>query len=279
MDSIFDVIKSIYAKLGRGEKKVADALLKDSDIIVGMSINELAEYCGCGDATIIRFARRLGLTGYQALKIRIFQEKHYNPEMSVQATAEDDCFDIWKKYKATIASMMDNTEKVLSARALENAADAILKAPRIAIFGTGQSSAIALALQHSFMYMGLNVTAHTDGHLQMISAANLSKDDVAIGISLSGCSVDIVEALTVAKEHSATTIAFTKDGITMIDSVSDIKLCVASDNDNRPFSGRLNRIIQLSIVEALSSYLVLRKGSQAEDARLNSRKAVERKMF
>jgi len=144
MESIFDAIRTIYAKLGRGEKKVADALLKDANVIVGMSINELAEYCGCGDATIIRFARRLGLNGYQALKIRIFQEKNYSPEMSVQATAEDDCFDIWKKYKTAITSMMDNTEKVLSSRALENAADAILKAPRIAIFGTGQSGDITL---------------------------------------------------------------------------------------------------------------------------------------
>lgn len=279
MESIFDAIRAVYTKLGRGEKKVADALLKDADIIVGMSINELAEYCGCGDATIVRFSRRLGLSGYQALKVRIFEEKRYNPEMAVQATAEDDCFDIWKKYKDAVSGMMENTEKVLSARSLENAAEALLKAKRIAIFGTGQSITIAAALQHSLMYIGLNATAYTDGHLQMVSAANLCRDDVAIGISLSGCSVDIVEALTVAKEHSATTIAFTKEGITMIDSVSDIKLCVASDESNRPYSGRLNRIVQLSIVEALSSYLALRRGPQAEEARLSSRKAVERKMF
>lgn len=279
MDSIFYTVRSIYTKLGRGEKKVADALLKDADIIVGMSINELAEYCGCGDATIVRFSRRLGLSGYQALKVRIFQEKRYNPEMAVQATTDDDCFDIWKKYKNAITGMMENTEKALSARSLENAADALLNAKRIAVFGTGQSSAIAMALQHTLMYIGLNATSYTDGHLQMVSAANLDHDDVAIGVSLSGSSIDIVDALTVAKEHSATTIAFSQAGISMMDNVSDIKLCVASNESNKPFSGRLNRIVQLSIVEALSSYLALRKGAQAEEARLKSRKAVERKMF
>lgn len=277
MDSIFDAIRTMYPKLGRGEKKVADVLLKEADSIIGMSINELAEYCGCGDATIVRLSRKLGLSGFRALKIRILQEMNY--KTYIRVSEEDDCIDVWRKYKDSIIDVLHSTEKVLSARSLENAAAALLKAKRIAIYGIEQSSVISLALQHTLMYIGLNAVSYTDGHMQMISAANLSRDDVAIGISLTGDSIDIVDALTVAKEHGATTIAMSKEGMSMIDNATDIKLCVMADAEKRPYSGRLCRIVQLSIVETLGTYLTLRRGDAAKEAELQGRKATERKMF
>jgi len=83
----------------------------------------------------------------------------------------------------------------------------------------------------------------------------------------------------VAKEHGAKTIALSKEGMSMIDNVTDIKLCVMTDSEKKPYSGRVNRIVQLSIVEALTTYLTLRRGEAAKEAELQGRKATERKMY
>ena len=97
----------------------------------------------------------------------------------------------------------------------------IMEANRIAIFGLGNSAAIAMDAQHKFQRAGINEAAYSDNHMQAIVASHLTKDDVAIGISHSGSSIDIVEALKIAQESGATTISITNFGKSPIDQYSD----------------------------------------------------------
>ena len=279
MESIIDSIQESYAKMGRGERKIADCILMDAKLVVGMSISELAEMCGCGDATVVRFARRLGLTGYQALKIRIAQEVKYNGTDFRTIESEDSCYDIFIKRRDGIVSTLEDTRKILSPRSLENAANAILNANRILIFGVGFSSSVAIDMQHKLMYAGFPATAYSDAHLQMISATHIERGDVAIGISLSGSSIDIVEALRTAKERGATTIAVTHYGISPIDEVSSIKICTQSSETSHANLGLCSRITQLAIIDALVSYLILKRGYVTSEAIKRSEKALECKLY
>ena len=65
MDKISLKIKLLYDKMGKAEKHVADWIFENPGKIISLSIVELAEQCGCGEATIVRFAKRRGLSGYQ----------------------------------------------------------------------------------------------------------------------------------------------------------------------------------------------------------------------
>ena len=71
MESILLKIKDLYGNMGHSERKIADWIMVNFQEIIGLSINELATKCGCGEATIVRFSRRLGLSGYQELKLKI----------------------------------------------------------------------------------------------------------------------------------------------------------------------------------------------------------------
>ena len=62
-------IKVLYEEMGKAEKRIADWILSNPGGLIPLSISELADQCGCGDATVVRFARRLGFSGYQELKI------------------------------------------------------------------------------------------------------------------------------------------------------------------------------------------------------------------
>ena len=67
-------IRRLYSEMGPGEKRIADYLTGNTQSVVSFSVTELAEKCGCGDATVVRFSRRLGFEGFQALKIGIAGE-------------------------------------------------------------------------------------------------------------------------------------------------------------------------------------------------------------
>ena len=62
-------IEILKPELGRGEQRIADWILNNPGGLVPLSITELAARAGCGEATILRFAKRLGFNGYQELKI------------------------------------------------------------------------------------------------------------------------------------------------------------------------------------------------------------------
>ena len=68
MESTLHKIKTLYFDMGPAEKRIADNVLENSQELAELTVNELAERCRCGSATVVRFARRLGFSGYQGLK-------------------------------------------------------------------------------------------------------------------------------------------------------------------------------------------------------------------
>jgi len=266
--------------MGSAEKKIADWLLNNQGEIISLSISELAEKCGCGEATIVRFARRLGLEGYQGLKLSIAQETS-NPQHVVNEdiTKEDSCLSIFLKISNSIYRSLQHTGKVLNNDNLEKAVEKLIKARRIAIFGLGNSSAIAIDAQHKFLRAGLNASAYCDNHMQAIVASHLTKDDVAIGISHSGSSKDVVEALKLSKEVGATTICITNFGKSPIIKQSDIVLFTASEETKHTIFGMNSRIAQLAIIDTIYTYIVLHKSEKGLKAIRATEMALQNKKY
>ena len=66
-------IKIHYDTFSKAEKKIADFLMQDPTRVLPLFITDLAEKSGTSEATVVRFAKRLGFEGYQQLKIAIAQ--------------------------------------------------------------------------------------------------------------------------------------------------------------------------------------------------------------
>lgn len=262
MDTISLQIKLLYDKMGKAEKRIADWIFENPGKIISLSIVELAEQCRCGEATIVRFAKRLGFNGFQELKFSLASENGGSP-VSTHITAQDSAFEIYQKVCNDIYLSLEKTKNSLKEKLLGEAAEKICKADKIVIFGLGNSSAIAIDASHKFMRAGLNAIAYTDNHMQVIAASHLKENDIAIGISHSGSSKDIVEALKIAKEHKATTIAITNSGKSPILKQSDIVLSTASEETEYNILALNSRIAQLAIIDTLYFYIVYNRSEDA----------------
>ena len=148
MESTMHRIRSLYSSMGPAEKKIADFILADAQGIVSCSVTELAEKCGCGDATVVRFSRRIGFDGFQALKIGIAREIGSTSSVGTEITKNDTCFEIYKKRINDVSLSLNSTESILDPATLEKAAQTIMKARRVAVFGLGNSAAIAMDAAH-----------------------------------------------------------------------------------------------------------------------------------
>ena len=280
MESILLKIKGLYSVMGNSERKIADWITVNFQEIIGLSINELASRCGCGEATIVRFSRRLGLSGYQELKLKIAQESANTAAGGVLGIEESDhCYDIFTKRIHDIAVALENTKSVLDPDSIEKAATVIKDARRIVIFGLGNSASIAVDAQHKFLRAGLDAIAYCDNHMQAIAASHLHKGDVAIGVSHSGASIDVVDALKTARETGATTICITNFGESPINEHSDIILNTRSDETKYSILAMSSRIAQLAIFDAIYTYIVMHSNKAAVRAIKDAETALHSKKY
>ena len=160
---------------------------------------------------------------------------------------------------------------------LERAASAVMNAVRIVIFGLGNSAAIAQDAAHKFLRLGLSAQACCDNHMQAIIASHLKRGSVAIGISHSGSSVDIVEALKLCKLGGATTVCLTNYGSSPIVGAADIALFTRSEETKHSILAMSSRIAQLAILDSIYTYIVLRTDTSSRQAIYNTESALQNK--
>ena len=176
-----------------------------------------------------------------------------------------------------IESALELTRSVLSADELEKAAQAIMNAKRIVVFGLGNSASVANDAQHKFLRLGLNATACSDNHMQSIIASHMDEGCVAIGISHSGQSTDIVEAIKLAKINGATTICVTNYGESPLKNISDIRLFTKSDETKHTILAMSSRIAQLTIFDAIYTYIIANNYDYSVKAIKNTESALKDK--
>ena len=278
MDKTMLNIKIMYDKMGSAEKRIADWLMENPGGIIPLSIIDLAERCSCGEATIVRFARRLGFSGYQDMKISLAQEANATT-VSTTVTAEDNASTIYDKVCNDIYCALEKTKLAVDGDALQAACEKIANAGRIVIFGLGNSAPIAKDAEHKLLRAGCDAAAYSDNHMQVIAASHLTDNDVVIAISHSGSSKDIIDALKIAKKTGATTICITNEGKSPILNCSDIILHTASDETKYNILALNSRIAQLSLINVIYYYVVYNRPENAMEAIKNTERSLLSKKY
>lgn len=70
------------------EREVARYILENPDKVPGMSSEELARASFTSKATVVRLSQKLGLTGYQELRLRLVEEMNQKNRLSRMLEAE-----------------------------------------------------------------------------------------------------------------------------------------------------------------------------------------------
>lgn len=93
--------------------------------------------------------------------------------------------------------------------------------------------------------------AYTDGHSQLTAATLLEKNDVAIFISNSGNTADILDALDIAKKNGACIIAITKYTKSPLAENAHIVLSISTPEITIRSGAMGSRIAMLTVIDIL----------------------------
>ena len=255
-ENIFNKLTSEYYQLTSSEKKVADYVVTNSQNAQIMSISELAEACSVAEATISRFCRRMGYSGYGAFKLAIATSSvgrvPANP-LSGEVTEDDPIPDLAKKLASASVEAIMETEALVDPQAIKSAADALLEADKVICMGEGGSMILAQEAAHLFSTAFSGFFPVSDSHMQVITASQLSSRDVILYFSYSGSTTGLVDVSTVAKNNGTKLILVTRFPKSPGASMAYIVLQCGSTESPLQLGSIPARVAQLYIIDVVFS--------------------------
>ncbi len=249
-------IRSLLPGLARAEQRVAKVVLENPGTVAHRSITEVAEQAGTSETTVTRFCKAIGVGGYPELRIALAadtarSQARANHDMGGDIGPGDDLRQVVGKVAFADARAVEETAEQLDVDALAKVVEAVAGARRVDVYGFGASAFVAFDLQQKMHRIGLTCFAWNDTHIALTSAAVLTGADVAVGISHTGSTSETVEALRVARETGATTVALTNFPRSPITEVSDHVLTTAARETTFRSGAMASRIAQLTVIDCL----------------------------
>ena len=191
--------KGVYENLSNAEKKVADYFLGHINDVFRYPIADLAKQSGVSKAAWVRFSKTIGFDGLKALKKALFSELHKDADESLPALPFSDIGDaetideLIETAKNNSLRAIRDTATLLDPKAVELAAQKILCAKSVRIFGVGASALVGEDLHSKLLRINKNTFFSLDHHVQLVYAANMTSRDVAVLISMSGSTKEILD--------------------------------------------------------------------------------------
>jgi DNA-binding MurR/RpiR family transcriptional regulator len=247
--------------------RLAAWLLEQRGQIVDLPISRFAQETGVTETTIVRFCKGVGYSGYRELRLALAQSVGIAKglllgaeERKIPEAGDGSLLSLAKKIVATNTDVLMRTPQLLDEQSLERAVEAFLKGTEVYLVGFGSSTPIALDLYQRLLRLGIRASTCSDPHILTVITTNLDPSAVLFGITYSGQSRDLVDALKAAKERKATTVVLTSNGGATAARLADILLISAVQPGMGARETLATRISQLAIVDILCTALTLRRG-------------------
>lgn len=248
--------------LRKSELKVADHVLGHAAQVMHSSMADLAREVGVSEPTIVRFCRAIGCTGFQDLKLRLAQSLAAGASFGQFSISEDDNTDqlSHKIFDTTLATLMEVRESLDPLR-LEQAIVALSVARRVEFYGFGASGAVASDAQHKFFRLQVSTAAYSDPHMQAMSAVTLGPQDVAVAISQTGRTKDLLHSAALVAETGATLICLCPSH-TPLAELGSIHIAIDVTEDTDIYTPLSSRIAHLVVIDVLAMGMAMRRGPE-----------------
>ncbi len=233
-------------------RRISQVILDSSAQWRDVPIATLAKACGVNPSTITRFCRGLGYRSYKGFQL----------DLAVAAAQPDSLKsnDLFKGstpttirravFESNRRSLLE-TEKLLDDRVLDQISELLRRSRRIFFLGIGSSGQVAHQGADRFMSLGLSANAVTDPYEQIFATANTSRSDVVVGISHTGLTAHVTEALRMARDGGARTVCITNYPDSPIAEASEFCLITSFREHRINAAVSSSHIAQLCVIDTL----------------------------
>lgn len=141
--SFLGAVRESLSRMPPTERRLAEFLLNFPGELASYNASELAKLANVSNATVSRFVQRLGYASYEDARRHVRTEQNTGAAIYLSGTKEDAASDLIDLHFAQGARNLTDTGKSMSIAEIDEIADAILSARRVALFGFRTSQAFA----------------------------------------------------------------------------------------------------------------------------------------
>jgi len=262
---MLDRIQAALRTLSASEQRVGRLVLADPQSFANLPVSALAKRAHVSSPTVLRFCRSVGYDGLSDFKAKLAGSVSEGvPFIHRSVDADDRAGDVLVKVVDNAVAAILKYRSSASTDAVEQAIDSITRTydagGRLEFYGVGNSGIVAQDGQHKFFRLGVNSIAHSDGHMQVMSASLLSPRDCVVIISNSGRTRDLIDACEISESNGATTIVISGSGSPLA-SAAQIHLAADHREGYDRYSPMVSRLLHLIIIDVLATGVALRIGA------------------
>ena len=247
VETVLDNLRSGYESLSAAEKKIADFILKNPNKAVNCNVSELANASGTSDATIVRFCKHVGYSGYYQLRITLSRELGRSDYRDAQEIGEDTIAGMLQKCAANIQSI----SRKVNEQTFRDCARLIENCNYVHIVAAGNTTPVAHHVGFRLGRLGVRTTHHMLMEYYMNDIVLAQENDVVLAISQSGTSKQVVKALEIAVERKIPTIAVVGYEYSPVARLSDYLLPAVIPEQSFDYRKSHVHIYEMAVLDAL----------------------------
>ncbi|TPM91314.1 MurR/RpiR family transcriptional regulator [Mesorhizobium sp. B2-1-3A] len=246
----------------KSDRRLAGLVLSDLDFASKAAISEIAARVGVSEPTVTRFCRNLGCEGLRDFKFYLAQAiaiggQYLSPEPLSRDAREQR---IASAITEAAISAIQRASENLDMTTLVAVAERLATSGNVLCIGSGGiSSMMATEMQNRLFRLGLPVLAQIDGQLQRMYAAVAAPETTLVAFSVSGYARSVIEAVQVAQQYGATTVAVTAPDSTLA-KVADTVIHLQPLEDGNIYKPTSSRYALLAIVDMIVTSVAETRG-------------------
>ncbi|WP_038490771.1 SIS domain-containing protein [Collimonas arenae] len=272
---LLDAIRTQIDLLSKSEKKVALTILDNPQLALAENITALAKNAQVSEPTVVRFCRAIGYEGWHDFKLKLAQSLAVALPGANEMLAQDDiAADLVNKICSRSINTLLDLRNHLSADAIQQALDVLLKANKIEFYGQGTSGIVAADAQHKFFRSGVPTVAYSDPHIHSIAASLLQPGDCVVAISQRGGNAALLRSVQLAKKGGADIIVLGPSG-TPLAELATVLVPIDLSFNIDPYTPISARLAHLVVIDILAVGLALKRGPEFRKKMQNAQKALQ----
>ena len=247
--------RSMYPTLSPAEQKVSEYILQNAMQETFLSISDLAVKAGVSEATIVRFCKKIGYSGFLEFKKAFLQERLQDysatPPPYEEITPNDRPATVLKKIFTLMQESLNNSWEKIDTSAFESAVRQLATADMIELYAHGGSGYIAQNVVITYQRMGIRCVAVTDPFLHSVAIETTSPRDAVLGISHTGVTESVVRAMQRARERGIPAVGITNYAESPLAQNVDLLLLTSISSPIIMSDAGVSRVAQLALLDAI----------------------------
>lgn len=232
--SVTSRIQHALPEMSAAMAKIATFLLQHPRTPLEYSIVELAEETGTSAATVTRFCRLIGFSGYVPFRVAIASDvgrdsaASWQSDIGQEFRPEDPPTTVLSTLISAHTRSLQQTASQLDLELLSLVATRIATCRHFDIYGIGGSAVMAAELEARLYRIGISCHHWVELHAGLTSAALQDGECVALAISNTGRTESTIQMLQQARAAGALTVALTNNPSSPVAAAADLTITTSA---------------------------------------------------